>query len=191
MKNRKMTWTTMIAAMMMFTFVTAYGANKVQQLKRGAPKHELSNYMINMSRVVGELQQNKGLQAVLNSYMQIKNALVADNSEQVQKAAASIQKAIKETDSDEFGEEIKNTVRQLAEAQDIKSQRKDFAQLSDQLYQVVKDSDTVDQTLYWQHCPMAMNGEGANWLSMNEKISNPYMGQKMPGCGSGQETLNK
>lgn len=191
MKNRKMTWITMIAAMMVFTFVTAYGANKEQLLKREAPKHELSNYMINMSRAVGELQQNKGLQAVLNSYMQIKNALVADNSEQVQKAAASIQKAIKETDSNEVGEEIKNAVRQLAEAQDIKSQRKYFAQLSDQLYQVVKDSDTLDKTLYWQHCPMALNNQGANWLSYDEQVQNPFMGQKMPTCGSVEETLNQ
>jgi hypothetical protein len=49
----------------------------------------------------------------------------------------------------------------------------------------------MSETMYWNHCPMAMGGDGANWLSINEKISNPYMGQKMPGCGSVQETLNE
>jgi hypothetical protein len=58
------------------------------------------------------------------------------------------------------------------------------------MYNMAKSGD-MSETMYWNHCPMAMGGDGANWLSINEKISNPYMGQKMPGCGSVQETLNE
>jgi hypothetical protein len=36
---------------------------------------------------------------------------------------------------------------------------------------------------------MAMEGKGANWLSLSENISNPYMGETMPGCGLVKETL--
>ena len=56
------------------------------------------------------------------------------------------------------------------------------------MYQMAKNGN-LDVPIYWNNCPMALNGQGANWLSMNEKIRNPYMGQKMPGCGSVQETI--
>lgn len=161
MKNWSMTRSTMIAAMVMFTFITVCSGNNDQQSEHKAQSRAMPDDMRKMShKEMSEIEQNEGLQTVLNNYMQIKSALVADNSEQVQKAAASMQGALKQTDSNELDEEIKNTVSQLVEAQDISTQRKYFAQLSDQLYQLVKNSDAVDQTLYWQHCPMALDNQG-------------------------------
>ena len=39
-------------------------------------------------------------------------------------------------------------------------------------------------TIYIQHCPMADNNKGADWLSLNKAIKNPYFGDKMLHCGS-------
>jgi hypothetical protein len=129
---------------------------------------------------------------ILNNYLDIKNALVKDNLEQAKKAAADFQTALEGTEklSAAQKKDLEQSAAKLAQAKDLKSLREQFASFSRQLYQVEQASDLTEQTLYWQHCPMAMNGQGANWLSLEEKVQNPYMGQRMPGCGSVQETLN-
>ena len=129
---------------------------------------------------------------VLNSYLEIKNALVNDNFEQAKKAAADFQTALESADklSAAQKKDLKQSAAKLAQAKDLKSMREQFASFSQQLYQVEQTSNLTDKTLYLHHCSMAMNGQGANWLSLEEKVQNPYMGQRMPGCGSVQETLN-
>ena len=121
---------------------------------------------------------------VVAAYMEIKNALVKDDSQAAQEAAREMM------DEEEVNHAMKNHLDMIAGSSDLKQQRKYFSQLSNDLYGMAKNGKITDKTLYWNHCPMAMNREGANWLSMSEKIRNPYMGQKMPGCGSVKETLN-
>lgn len=129
----------------------------------------------------------------IQEYIDIKDALVNDNYEQARQAAANFQSALEETDtklSEAEKTALQENARKIAQANDIDAIRENFSALSRQLYQVEKANDLTDQTLYFQHCPMAMGGQGANWLSMQEEVQNPYMGQRMPNCGSVQETLN-
>jgi hypothetical protein len=44
-------------------------------------------------------------------------------------------------------------------------------------------------SVYVAYCPMANNNEGANWLSNDKEIKNPYFGDKMLRCGSVMETI--
>ncbi len=123
--------------------------------------------------------------AILEGYMNIENALADDNSEYAQKAAT---KLLNETTA--LNESyMKKTLEELSKASDLPEQRKHFATLSKQLYTIFNETDLEGKTIYWNHCPMAMDGKGANWLSLTEKISNPYMGQMMPSCGSVMEIL--
>ena len=39
------------------------------------------------------------------------------------------------------------------------------------------------------HCPMANNGKGADWLSKENEVKNPYYGSMMLGCGKVTETI--
>jgi Cu(I)/Ag(I) efflux system membrane fusion protein len=41
----------------------------------------------------------------------------------------------------------------------------------------------VEGVVYHQYCPMALDSDGAAWLSRNEQIQNPYTPDTMPGCG--------
>ncbi|HNK84737.1 MAG TPA: mercury transporter, partial [Flavobacteriales bacterium] len=43
--------------------------------------------------------------------------------------------------------------------------------------------------IYLDHCPM-YNG-GADWLSREKAIKNPYYGSSMLTCGSVKETIGK
>ena len=47
----------------------------------------------------------------------------------------------------------------------------------------------LKNAIYYQHCPMANDGKGANWLSKEEEIKNPYFGSMMLSCGKTIETL--
>ncbi|MBE7179361.1 MAG: DUF3347 domain-containing protein, partial [Mucilaginibacter polytrichastri] len=68
-------------------------------------------------------------------------------------------------------------------------QRDHFATLSKSVYALVKVSQ-VKTPVYYQRCPMASSGKGANWLSREKEIRNPYFGSQMMECGSTIETLN-
>ena len=46
-----------------------------------------------------------------------------------------------------------------------------------------------DGETYLDHCPMANDGKGANWLSREKNIKNPYYGKAMLTCGKVTETL--
>ena len=46
-----------------------------------------------------------------------------------------------------------------------------------------------NKPVYYQNCPMYNDGKGANWLSLENKISNPYLGKSMPTCGKTLETI--
>lgn len=137
-----------------------------------------------------------GAPVYVQQYMDVKNALFNDNFEQAKQAASEFQKTLQGLNgtetilSDAQKTELQQSANKLAQANDIASMRDQFSAVSQQLYQVVQNKDMTNEKLYWQHCPMAMNGKGANWLSMEEQVQNPYMGQKMPRCGSVQETIN-
>lgn len=136
-------------------------------------------------------RSEEGVSRLVREYMDVKNAMVNDDYEQVKRAASGMQNSLDEGElSQQERNELKNSIHQLATAQDIEAQRQAFNQLSQQLYQLVQTNDKIDQTLYWQHCPMAVGGQGANWLSEEKQVRNPYMGQRMPGCGSVEETIN-
>lgn len=41
------------------------------------------------------------------------------------------------------------------------------------------------------HCPMALDGDGANWIQLGETTANPYYGSMMLRCGSQTEVLEQ
>jgi len=64
----------------------------------------------------------------------------------------------------------------------IEEARSAFRHLSDELITAVNKFGIVG-VVYQQYCPMALDSDGANWLSQNEQVQNPYTPDTMPGCG--------
>jgi membrane fusion protein, copper/silver efflux system len=64
----------------------------------------------------------------------------------------------------------------------IDSARHAFRALSLELTDAVKKFG-VKGVVYQQYCPMALDSDGATWLSRNEQIQNPYTPDTMLGCG--------
>ena len=78
--------------------------------------------------------------------------------------------------------------KNIAETQDIKKQRTLFMSLSKNMYNLIKVAK-YETPVFYQFCPMANSGKGANWLSKDSAIKNPYYGSQMLSCGKTVETI--
>ena len=83
---------------------------------------------------------------------------------------------------------LKKHANAVQQTNDLSSFRQQFALLSEALVETLTTFG-VERELFVQFCPMARDGEGAYWVSGQKKIVNPYMGQKMSGCGETRKQL--
>jgi hypothetical protein len=144
-------------------------------------------------------QMNSSIKPVLNAYLGVKEALVASNNEQTSLNATILVKALAAVSSSDLNtstntvwlkiaNDLKTISGSIASANDIRAQRDYFVSLSSNMYLLVKEAKN-DVPVYFQFCPMANKGKGANWLSLENKIKNPYYGAMMLSCGKVVETL--
>jgi copper chaperone CopZ len=139
------------------------------------------------------------LKNIFENYFALKDALVNTNtnaaSEKAKEMVANI-KAIKMEkltmqEHDVWMKvmnEITTDAAHIVDLKDISKQRNYFITLSKNIYALIKVSKQETPT-YFQHCPMANNGKGANWLSKENEIKNPYYGSQMMSCGKTIETI--
>jgi hypothetical protein len=140
------------------------------------------------------------LKEVFNSYFAVKDALVkTDGTLTAIKAVLLLNSinAIKmENLTKEEHAELMKVMKDLvfdaehiSETKDAGHQRDHFTSLSKNMYSLIKVSKQETPT-YYQFCPMANKGKGANWLTKENIVKNPYYGSKMLGCGKTIETIN-
>jgi membrane fusion protein, copper/silver efflux system len=70
----------------------------------------------------------------------------------------------------------------IVSADELDTAKESFRNLSDELIRAVQMFG-IEGVVYHQYCPMAFDDEGANWLSSEEQIQNPYLPDTMLGCG--------
>ncbi|MES2557025.1 MAG: DUF3347 domain-containing protein [Bacteroidota bacterium] len=137
------------------------------------------------------------LDDVYTAYFATKDALVKDDGTTASTKANTLAKAIKAVDMgmmspDEHTAWMKIEkgllmhAEHIGETKDIEHQREHFTLLSKDLYSIAKVLK-ADQTIHYQHCPM-YNG-GADWLSKENAVKNPYYGSSMLTCGKTTETI--
>ena len=142
----------------------------------------------------------KQLQEVYHAYLKIKDALVASNASQAEKAAAQFNQLlplvnmnlVKGKDHQYWMEKLgqmKEASTLINQNDQIKDQRKAFSRLSSELKKSIKYFGLIGEKIYCQFCPMAFDLSGDYWLSSEEEIRNPYLGDKMLSCGSVEEII--
>lgn len=145
-----------------------------------------------------DIPQNESTSEIIDSYLVIKDALVADDSETAQSSSEDLIAALKSFDKTSAGENTENLEELQTEAialsetiksEDIAIQRENFQALSVVLVDFLKISG-ADRTLYYQYCPMYKNNTGGMWLSESDQIKNPLFGSSMLTCGSVEETFS-
>lgn len=125
---------------------------------------------------------------LLKSYLDIKDALVQTNGQAASKAAEKLVLSIPDN-QDELLKNIRFDAQHIADTENTDHQRDHFNTLSDNIYQWVKATESNQQKLYRQYCPMAFDNTGAYWISAEKEVNNPYFGDKMLHCGSVKEEL--
>mgnify|MGYP000898904361 CR=1 FL=1 len=133
--------------------------------------------------------QQPSVDNALSFYFSLKEALVSGNQKEAAAAATALAKEVQALPTPEAEQTAPMAVA-VAKAKTLEDQRAQFAGLSENMYSLVKKNN-ASSTVYYQHCPMYNKGKGANWLSAEETIRNPYYGDRMISCGSVVETLQK
>jgi len=123
---------------------------------------------------------------IYNGYISLKNTLVAGNAAAAHQTAADLSKSLSAFSGCENTALIAD---KIAGTEDIKVQRKEFTSLSSDVIALFKHVDLQKGTIYVQHCPMANNGDGGDWLSSDKTIKNPYYGKEMLECGGVVEEI--
>ena len=146
-------------------------------------------------------KETNPLTPVFDNYFLLKDALVKTDGAAAAAKAKNLQVAINTVKMAQLSTEVhmvwmkvlndlKTAATQITETKDIAKQRNYFMGLSKNMYAVIKVSKT-DETIYYQFCPMANDGKGANWLSKEQGIKNPYYGAQMLTCGKTVETIKQ
>lgn len=142
----------------------------------------------------------KQVTEVFDAYVELKDAFVSSDAGKVKKEAADTQQALAKVDMKlvsgaahndwmNYQSEIGSSLKSISASGDIEEQRTEFSKLSGSLYKTIKAFGLSGKTAYYEFCPMAFDDKGAYWLSNEEKIRNPYFGDKMLTCGTVEETL--
>lgn len=142
------------------------------------------------------------LKKVYNDYIELKDELVKDDSNDVMKESKKLLDNLSKvdmkllTDNDthlkwmNLEKEIKAAAISISNISDIKRQRNHFKHLSSNLISAVQLFG-VNEKVFVEFCPMADNDNGAYWLSKEEKIFNPYFGEAMLSCGNVKLIIDK
>ncbi len=122
----------------------------------------------------------------LAHHVEVAAALAGDAFDRAQRASMAAAQAASRGSApgDSVLARISN---ELANADTIDTMRERFLEAAKQtlatLEQLEQSGATLPKALEY-HCPMAGDGDGANWLQATEPIANPFYGSRMHRCGA-------
>ncbi|ULC58006.1 efflux RND transporter periplasmic adaptor subunit [Flaviramulus sp. BrNp1-15] len=137
----------------------------------------------------------KSFQAVIEAYINLKDALIQSDVSLASSKSEAFRKALEEIppsqreETHNYWSILHKTSKGINENVSLEHQRKQFQTISDKLIEMVKNFDKVNDKLYVQFCPMADSNNGAYWLSKEEQVLNPYFGDVMLKCGEVKQTI--
>ena len=155
--------------------------------------------MHNQENVVETKQEVNQLKTIFESYFALKDALVKSDGKLVSTLAKDVLANINSVKMEKLSSEehtvwmkvmssLKTKTEKIAATTIIEKQRVVFMDLSANFYALLKVSKQ-DYSIYYQNCPMYNDGKGANWLSKENAVKNPYYGSQMLTCGKTVETI--
>ena len=155
-----------------------------------------SNHMDMTNTAMKEMNQ---LSSVFDNYFAVKDALVSTDGAMAAEKSKTLLTNLEAVQMDKLEMDVhmvwmkvftnlKEDAKHIADTKEIEHQRERFINLSKNMYELIKVSKT-ENPVYYQFCPMANKGKGANWLSKENAVKNPYYGSMMMTCGKTVETI--
>lgn len=141
------------------------------------------------------------LEELLPAYFSLKDALIAGNASNAASKANELLKTIQNVSTTDMEASEKTSweklyptlltqTQKLANSKELEVQRTAFMGVSQSVYELIQVFGSTT-TIYLQHCPMYNDGNGADWLSKENLVKNPYYGSSMLTCGKTIKTINK
>jgi len=136
---------------------------------------------------------------VSNYYFDLKNALIKANTASAAEKANDLSQALSSVKMEKLQDAqhivwmkvYKNLIaasESITKSKNAEAQRAQFITLSENMYALMKVAQ-LETPVYYQNCPMYNDGKGANWLSLENNVKNPYYGSQMLTCGNTIETI--
>jgi hypothetical protein len=136
------------------------------------------------------------LDAALQAYIEMKNALVTGDGKTASQQAGTFLKALDAVPISKLSAQqsktwqqklptLKSHAKHIMDTQDVAHQRAMLNDLSVTFFEVLKVIKPAQQKVYYQYCPM----KKTYWLSEEADIRNPYYGNQMLSCGKVVDTL--
>jgi hypothetical protein len=141
---------------------------------------ETSNKEVLESNIKTVSFDDQKIQVIYDDYLTLKDALVSSKFKEAGEASTQLESKLA---SYAGCENTALIAKKLGNALNIVDQRKEFTYLSSDLIAMFKHADVRKGVVYIQHCPMANNGDGGDWLASEKTIKNPYYGSEMLECG--------
>ncbi|NIP96763.1 MAG: DUF3347 domain-containing protein, partial [Akkermansiaceae bacterium] len=115
----------------------------------------------------------------IDAYLPVTRHLAGDQPEEALAAAGNLAAALEQVSI----AEVASSGTAITSAGDEESLRLAVKGVTDALRTVIRDGgDDQLGHLYLVHCPMAFQGAGADWLSREPQVENPYFGSRMFSC---------
>ncbi len=140
------------------------------------------------------------LQSLVEAYLPLKDALVGTDAVTAAQTVNTFLQKLSEVDMSllkgdvhvywmEQHQALSAHGSSISSASEVVDQREQFRFLTIALIQSIQALGISSDTLYIQHCPMANENKGADWISTESAILNPYFGDEMLTCGKVTDTL--
>ena len=136
---------------------------------------------------------NTGVNNTINSYLAMKDAFVDGDTGSIKSASFAFVTRLDSLNLSELQSddkvlsaanlqlnEMKTNAEPIMQETDLTKMRRNFQNVSENLYPFLRTIGYEGQKLYWQNCPMAFGDDGANWISNTSEIVNPYLGKNHP-----------
>ncbi len=144
-------------------------------------------------------QEVNQLKSIFDNYFALKDALVKSDGKLASSIAKELLSSINAVNMTKLStdehtvwmkvmKDLAFDTEHIEETKDAGNQRDHFTSLSKNMYALIKVSKQ-ETPIYYQNCPMYNDGKGANWLSKESTIKNPYYGSQMLSCGKTVETI--
>ncbi len=137
---------------------------------------------------------------VLTAYLDLQGALAndTDNSgaaQQILKGIVAVDMTLLEGEAHmswmQQQGDLERSAQELAAAPDLAGRRVLLSPFTDRLVYALKtfghETSAGNPGVF--HCPMALDGAGADWIQLGEETANPYYGASMLRCGDLQDSL--
>ena len=166
----------------------------------GNTNSNMETMPVSSKKTTISVDAKKSLQPLFDNYFKLKDALASDDFENAKASGVAMNNSLGKIDMNLFKADahsqwmqqstaLKAALQHIEHLSDFKDIRENFIKISDSMIAIAESFNPLSTTIYIQNCPMADSNKGADWLSKEKEILNPYFGQAMLGCCENTKTI--